>query len=193
MNKHIEKAIAILDQGGIIIFPTDTAFGIGCRIDRPEAIEKLYSIRKRPPTQPMSLLCNSAEMAVKYVTKIPEKVRSELMTEYWPGALTIVLPAQLEKVPGLVRGGGATVGLRVPDHEVPMTLITASGVPILGPSANFHGEPTPYQFSDVNPQLMYLADYIVPGVCTVSMESTVIDCSEDEWKIVRQGAVKIES
>ena len=192
MIEHIKKAVAILDRGGIVIFPTDTAFGIGCRIDRQAAIDKLYSIRRRPPTQAMSLLCNSIDMAEKYVISIPQKVRKDLMAEFWPGALTIVLSANMGKVPDLVRGGGLSAGVRIPDHDVPIKMITASGVPILGPSANFHGEPTPYKFSDINPGLISLADYVVPGVCTIRRESTVIDCTENKWRVLRKGAVTIE-
>lgn len=192
MDEHIKKATEVIRSGGIVIFPTDTAFGIGCRIDRKETIEKLFSIRKRPATQPMPVLCNSLEMVSKYVLSIPEDAKEKLMEEYWPGGLTIILPANVEEVPAIVRGGAMTVGVRVPNHTVPLSIITSIGVPILGPSANFHGEKTPYQLSDINPELIYLTDYIVPGGCTVCRESTVIDCTESPWKILRQGAVKLE-
>lgn len=192
MDEHIKKATEVIRQGGIVIFPTDTAFGIGCRIDKEASIEKLFSIRKRPATQPMPVLCNSLEMVGKYVLSIPEDAKEELMEEFWPGGLTVILPANEETVPPLVRGGAMTVGVRVPNHVVPLSIITAIGVPILGPSANFHGEPTPYQLSDINPELIYLSDYIVPGGCTICRESTVIDCTESPWKILRQGAVSLK-
>lgn len=192
MQDHIKNAIEVLKNGGIVIYPTDTAFGIGCRIDDRKAIQKLFSIRKRPSTQAMPVLCNSVKMIEEYVTEIPEQVNEKLMAEYWPGAVTIVLPANTEKVPELVRGGSLTVGVRIPNHIVPLSLIAGVGVPILGSSANFHGQPTPYQFADVDPQLMYLADYIVPGVCDVARESTVVDTTVTPWKILRQGAISID-
>lgn len=191
MNIHFNKAKEIIKNGGIVIFPTDTAFGIGCRIDNNDAIQKLFSIRRRPATQAMPVLCASKEMVKQYVTHIPENVEKKIMDKYWPGAVTIILPANLQNVPSLVRGGGISVGVRVPNHEIPRALSTFIGVPILGSSANFHGDPTPYTFADINPQLISLADYSIPGTCSVKKESTVIDCSDEHWNIVRQGAIHL--
>jgi len=191
MDNKIQEAIKVLKQGGIVIFPTDTAFGIGCRMDDVQAVEKLFSIRKRSPQQAVPVLFNSVEMVEKYTLGIPQKVRSELMEKYWPGALTIILPANLTKVPKLIRGGGVSIGTRIPAHEVPLSLITGLGVPLIGTSANFHGEPTPYKLADIDPKLHHLVDYLVPGTTTLQKESTVIDCTKEPWEIRRQGAVKL--
>lgn len=191
MNKYREEAITILKQGGIVIFPTDTAFGIGCRMDNEQAVEKLFSIRKRPSKQAVPVLFNSIELVEQYVLDIPEKVRSELMDKYWPGALTIILPADMKKVPKLVRGGGMSIGTRIPAHEVPLSLISAIGVPLIGTSANFHGEPTPYRLADIDPKLYRLVNYVVPGTTSIKKESTVIDCTIEPWQIRRQGAIAI--
>ena len=192
MNDYITKAIEIVKDGGIIIFPTDTAFGMGCRIDNKEAVEKLFSVRKRPPTQATPVLCSSLQMVKEYVADIDQKVEEELMLPYWPGALTIVLPAQVKRVPELVRGGGISIGVRIPNHEIPLAIIGALGVPIIGTSANFHGEPTPYHTAEIDPKLIYLTDYLVPGVTTLKKESTVIDCSDGDWDILRQGAIILQ-
>jgi L-threonylcarbamoyladenylate synthase len=189
-EEHIKKAVQILKEGGVVIFPTDTAFGIGCRVDDEEAVKKVFSIRKRPTTQAVPVLCSSVEMVKEYVTDFPEKVRS-LIDRYWPGALTVILPAQLEKTPSLVRGGGITIGTRIPNHASTLEMIRGLNVPIIGPSANFHGDPTPYEMADIDPRLYNLVDYIVPGVCSVKKESTVIDCSEEKFKIIRKGALDI--
>ena len=188
---HIDEAVTVFKQGGIVIFPTDTAFGIGCRVDNPEAIEKLYSIRKRPLTQAAPVLVAGKKMAEEYVLSIPPDVDEKLLREYWPGALTVILPCRVDKVDTLARGGGLTVGLRMPNHPTTLQIIENLGVPILGPSANFHGDPTPYDLASVDPNLYHLVDYIVPGVCSVKRESTVIDCSVQPWQIVRQGAVRL--
>lgn len=184
------QAVRIIEKGGIIIYPTDTAFGIGCRIDDTEAIKKLFSIRERPLDKAVPVLFNSVEMVEKYVVSIPESVNS-LLSKYWPGALTVVLPANLQKVSSLVRGGGLGVGCRVPGHNAPLEIISGVGVPIVGTSANFSGEPTPYKMSDINPKLISLADGIVSGEVIVKKESTVIDCTQDKWEILRQGAIRI--
>lgn len=192
MQADIDKAVKILKGGGVVIFPTDTAFGIGCRIDDEKAVERLFMIRKRPETQPASVLASSTEMAQGYLETIPLDVWEKLMKRYWPGGLTIILSCKTEKVPSLVRGAGSKLGVRMPNHETALELIEGVGVPILGPSANFHGEKTPYAFSDLNPELIKFVDFVLPGeTSSVRQPSTVIDCSQKPWKILRQGAVKV--
>ncbi|MEK7533945.1 MAG: L-threonylcarbamoyladenylate synthase [Patescibacteria group bacterium] len=190
--EEIREGIKVLKEGGIVIFPTDTAFGIGCRIDDEKAIERLFEIRKRPKTQATPVLLNSVEMARKYLEKIPKDAEEKLMKKYWPGALTIILRCNIVKVPSLVRGGEATLGVRIPNHPITLGLIRGVGVPLVGPSANFHGERTPYEAGDLNKKLIKLADYVVWGDCTLKQHSTVIDCSEKPWKIIRQGAIKLK-
>ena len=92
--EEIEKAVEVLNSGGIIIFPTDTAFGIGCRIDKKESIEKLFTIRRRPVDKATPVLVSSIEMVKDYVHQIPDEVKSSLIDKYWPGALTIILEAK---------------------------------------------------------------------------------------------------
>lgn len=192
MDKNIQKAIAVLNSGGVVVFPTDTAFGIGCRIDNEVAIKRLFEIRKRPLKQAAPVLIDSIEMAKDYLKPIQKEVKEKLMEKYWPGALTIILSCIQEKVPSLVRGGGSTLGVRIPRHEVPIALIKGTGVPILGPSANFHGLPTPFAFEDLDPELIKLVDYCVFGKTSLGKASTVIDCSVNPWKVQREGGIKID-
>lgn len=192
MQADINKAVKILKDGGIVIFPTDTAFGIGCRIDNEAAIKCLFEIRKKPEKQAVAVLIDSLEMVQEYLLPISEEIKEKLIKKYWPGALTIVLSCKTEKVPKLVRGEGETLGVRIPNNPVILEIIREVGVPILGPSANFHGEKTPYAFSDLNLELIKLVDFVVPGeTSSVRQPSTVIDCSQKPWKILRQGAAKI--
>lgn len=185
-----QKAIRIVKSGGIIIFPTDTAFGIGCRIDDLAGVDRLFSLRRRPATQAMPVLVSSVEMANLYYDS-PSNIVRRLMKTYWPGALTIVARCHKDLIYSPIRGGGDTVGLRMPNHEVALKIIKAVGVPILGPSANFHGDPTPYRIEDVDPELVKLVDFVVPGICTVKQASTVVDCTDQPYAILRQGAVTL--
>lgn len=189
---EIDIAVKILKSGGIIIFPTDTAFGIGCRADDKMAIERLFKLRRRPHEKATPVLVSSVEMAKEYVLDIPVDVEEKLIEKYWPGALTIVLEANEEKVPALVRGGGSTVGIRMPNNEIILSIIEKLGVPILGPSANFHGEKTAYDFQDLDTELINLVDLVVEGSTTEKKASTVIDCTRYPWKILREGAVDIK-
>lgn len=192
MQDNIKKAIQILKDGGIVIFPTDTAFGIGCKIDDGKAIERLFKIRKRPVTQATPVLVDSVKMAQEYLLPIPKDVADKLIKPYWPGALTIILPCKIDRVPELVRGGEDTLGVRIPNHNVIRAIIRGVGAPVLGPSANFHGERTPYRFEDLDKELVKLVDYVVPGECTLAQQSTVINCSKKPWKIIRAGEVQIK-
>jgi L-threonylcarbamoyladenylate synthase len=189
--KDITQAITILNQGGIIIFPTDTAFGIGCRMDDADAIRRLFTLRKRPEVQATPVLVSSIAMAQEYVLPISQEVEKKLMKQYWPGALTIILPCHISKVPGLVRGGGETLGVRMPNHPITLKIIQSVGVPILAPSANFHGKKTPFVFEDLDQDLIQNVDFVVNGDCHGKQVSTVIDCSTKPWKILRQGAVQM--
>ncbi len=192
MYRQIDQAVKVLNQGGIVVFPTDTAFGIGCRVDNEKAVQRLFKIRNRPASQATPILVNGLEMARKYATEIPEEVIQNLVNPFWPGALTIVLKANKHKVPLLVRGGGETVGVRMPNHPTLLEIIKTVGVPVLGPSANFHGENTPYEFKDLDPKLISLVDYVVEGECLVKQASTVVDCTKTPWEILRQGSVTIK-
>ena len=192
MHKQVDEAVQVLNRGGIIIFPTDTAFGIGCRMDNQEAVEKLFKIRNRPATQPTPVLVSDLEMAQAYVKEIPEDVIRNLIKPFWPGVLTIILKANLDRVPLLVRGGTETVGVRMPNNPIIGELIDKVGVPVLGPSANFHGTNTPYELKDLDPKLIALVDYVLEGQCSVKQVSTVIDCTQTPWKVLRQGAVSVK-
>lgn len=189
---QIQTAINVLKKGGIVIFPTDTAFAIGCRIDDGKAVDRLFTIRKRPKTQAVPVLIDTVKMAQEYLEQIPKDVIDKLIEPYWPGALTIVLPCKGDKVPELVRGGGTTLGVRIPNHPVARAIIREAGVPILGPSANLHGQKTPFSVEDLDKELVKQVGYVVEGECTVKQQSTVIDCSIHPWQIIRQGAIRLE-
>ncbi len=192
MNKvNLVEAVQILKKGGIVIFPTDTAWGIGCCIDNVEAVEKLFRLRKRPFNKAVPVLVASLSQAQDYLLPLSDIVRL-LMKTYWPGPLTIVYPCQLTKVPSLVRGGGLNLGVRMPNHQLILSLIKKVGKPILGPSANFSQKPTPYSLADLDPALVKLVDGVLVGACYYKKVSTVIDCSQKPFKIVRQGAQKID-
>lgn len=191
MKSDLEKAINILNQGGILIYPTDTAFGIGCRIDNHQAVDHLFNLRKRPRSMAMPVLVSSVTMALNYLSA-PSSIVRHLMERYWPGALTIVAPARQELIYGLIRGGRETIGLRMPNHLDILAVIEAIGVPILGPSANFHGEPTPYRLQDLNQDLFRIVDFVLPGECSLKQTSTVIDTTTSPPTIIRRGALQVD-
>ena len=188
IDADIGKAIDILNDGGIVIFPTDTAFGIGCRVDVPSSVDRLFTLRKRPRSQATPVLVDSPDMALSYFVH-PAPIVHHLMEKYWPGALTIISRCNPESVYSPVRGGTDTIGLRMPDHPTVNSILSGVGVAVLGPSANFHGEPTPFRMEDLDPELVRKVDFVVPGICRTGNVSTVVDTTGSRVAIVRQGAV----
>ena len=181
VRKDLEEAARILKKGGVVIFPTDTVYGIGCRFDDSKAIDRIYKIKKTPRDQLFPVLVSSIDQVKKLaqVTKVAEK----LITEYWPGALTIILPGlHMEKI-----------GIRMPDSILVLDLIGQVGVPIIGTSANFHGRVAPKSFNQLDPKFIKLADFVIKGKCKEGIGSTVIDATVNPPKILRKGAVKLMS
>lgn len=192
MQETLRKAIEIVRSGGIIIYPTDTAWGIGCRIDSKESVDRLFKIRHRPLSQATPLLVSSITMALAYYSR-PSTIVRRLMERYWPGGLTIVAPCKTHIIYSPIRGAGKTIGLRMPDHRIPLAVIRGVGVPIIGCSANFSGQRTAHNLEDLDSGLVALVDMVVPGKCRGKIASTVVDCSIEPYTILRRGAVKLRS
>lgn len=190
MNENIEKAVEVLKSGGIALLPTDTVFGICCRIDNEQSLERLFKIKKRDEHQAVPVLVSSTDMAKEYLLPFSERVE-KLMEDYWPGGLTIVLPCKEEKVLPLVRGSSSTLGVRMPDFLPLFQIIEKVGVPIVGTSANFHGLPSVSKWKDLDPDLVGLSDYVLKEDSLGSKSSTVVDCSKEPWTILRPGAVEL--
>ncbi|MBP6882342.1 MAG: threonylcarbamoyl-AMP synthase [Candidatus Levybacteria bacterium] len=186
---HIQKAVQILKDGGIVIFPTDTAFGIGCLAGNYKSMVRLFELRQRPLTQPTPVLVSSLEMAKRY-GDFSGKVISQFVEPFWPGALTLIVPAKSGE--NLLAQNLEHVGLRFPNHKTTQAIIEGCGAAIFGPSANFHGFPTPFAFDDLDPKLMELVDYVVPGQTNgIFKSSTIIDTTVEPMQIVRSGGVEV--
>lgn len=192
MKDQMQEVIEKFKKGKVGIFPTDTAYGIGCRMDNEDAVKRIYDIRHRPAEKSLLVLVSSVEMANKYVY-IEKEVEKELINKFWPGGLTIIFKCKKGKVLPIVNAGKDTLAVRLPNHPVLKKIINEVGAPIVAPSANFSGEDTPIAFSDVDPHLMQKVDFVINGVCTIKGISTIIDVTTQPWKVVRKGVVEIHS
>lgn len=184
-----QEIIEILKKGGVGIFATDTAYGLGCVMDNKEAIERVFRLKKRPETKPLLVLASSIEMAEKYV-EMGIDVK-KLTKKYWPGGLTIILKCKRNKVLKLVTANSNTLAVRLPDNEILRSIIEKVGVPIVAPSANIAGEKTPYTLEEVDSDLIKKVDFVLPSECTMGEVSTILDAIVVPWKVVRQGVVKL--
>ncbi len=188
----LDKAVKVIKEGGIVVYPTDTAFGIGCRMDNEKSVRRLFELRKRPFGMATPVLFDSIDRVKEYVIPFNKEVK-DLMVKYWPGALTIILLCSESKIPALVRGDGKTLGVRIPDNEIALSLIKGAKIPILGSSANFHGEETPYSIEALDKRLIKLVDFVLEGKTKgKSLPSTVVDCTQTPFKIIRQGVVVLD-
>jgi L-threonylcarbamoyladenylate synthase len=138
----------------------------------------------------MPVLVSGKAMAEKYYSRITPEM-NRLIRSYWPGSLTIIADFRRDRIYAPIRGGGSTVGLRMPDNAELLNMILHTRVPVLGPSANFHGLPTPFSEKDLDPQLVKLADWVIPGICRLRQVSTVVRISGGKTSLIRDGAVKI--
>lgn len=188
---NIDEAIHKFKNGKIGIFPTDTAFGIGCRMDDKDAVKKVFEIRNRPSEKAVLVLVSSIKMAEEYVEEIPYDVREKLLSKYWPGGLTVILKCRKDKVMPIVRSNGETLAIRLPDSRKLLEIIEKVGVPIIAPSANISGGKTPLTLDEVSKELQSRVDFVLSGSCTIKGVSTIVDCSKKPWEIVREGVVEL--
>ena len=145
--KDIEIPSSIIKNGGIVVFPTETVYGIGTNGLDKEAVERLYKIKERPLNKPISLLVSDFEMIEKVAKNISE-IEYKIMKKFFPGPLTIILNKK-DIVPDIVTSGGNTVGIRIPKEEITRKLIEYAGVPIAAPSANISGKPSGIDLQEI--------------------------------------------
>ncbi len=190
----IETAAKILQAGEVLIFPTETVYGLGGIYDKEDAFQKMVAIKKRPPNKPFALMCTSVDQALQYCDVSNRSKR--IMERFLPGELTVLVHAK-KNLPQWVTLGTDVIGIRVPDDDYIRSLFAAVGKPCLVTSANRSGEPTSRFYEDVLPIFDGECAGIVKGNCVSLTPSTIINLTnEDSISLVREGPIpfaKIES
>jgi L-threonylcarbamoyladenylate synthase len=187
----LDEAAEIIRKGGTVAFPTETVYGLGADGLNPDAVLKIFEAKERPPGNPLSLLIYSREDLGKITKNIPEKA-FRLMDAFWPGPLTIVLEKN-DTVPEITSGNLPSIGLRMPDHRIPLELVKRAGIPLAAPSANLSGKPSPSLAIHVLADLAGRIDAVIDGGGTaIGLESTVIDMTVEPPVVLRLGAVGID-
>jgi L-threonylcarbamoyladenylate synthase len=191
VQRQIDAAVAVLLDGGIVAYPTDTVYGLGASMSIPAAVERVFAAKRRTHDMALPLLvADSAQMA-GLASRFPPVARL-LVERFLPGALTLVLPAS-DAVPGIVTAGGKTVAVRIPDHPVPLELIRGIGAPLVGTSANVSGKPSPLTAAETRAQLGEAVDMVVDdGRRCPGTESTIVDVSSETPVVLREGAIPKE-
>ncbi len=186
MNE-IQKAASVLNQEGILIYPTETTYAIGAKLDSKSAIAKVYLIKNRPVDQPTSVIFSDLDQAKKYCYFTKEELK--IARDFWPGPLTICLKPKVI-VPSSILGGKETVGVRVPSLPWVRNLIKAVNTPLICPSANFKGKLAPVKRAEIDKKLIDLVDYVVDIEPEGRKPSTIIQLTGKTVKIIRDGEIK---
>lgn len=184
MQPDIDQAVRTLRSGGLILYPTDTVWGIGCDATNAEAVARIYALKRSENKKSMLVLCGSADMVVRYVNRAPS-IAFEVM-ELADKPLTLILPGAAGVAPNLIPDEG-TLGVRVPDHEFCRRMLQAFGRPVVSTSANLSGEPAAVSLADTAREIVDGVDYVVDPRCegkATHKPSSIISFTED-------GAVRI--
>ncbi|MGH9658590.1 MAG: L-threonylcarbamoyladenylate synthase [Bryobacteraceae bacterium] len=184
----IQRAAAIIREGGLVAFPTETVYGLGANALDPRAVDRIYRAKGRPAASPLIVHAASVEMAHDLASRWPEAA-DRLATAFWPGPLTLVVP-KAAHVPGIVTAGLPTVALRVPNHPTALALLAAAGVPIAAPSANRFSQLSPTTAEHVVASLGPALDLILDdGPSPGGIESTVVSVAGPRPVLLRPGIV----
>ena len=183
-----QAAATIIKNGGLVAIPTETVYGLGANGLDEQAVAKIFEAKGRPQDNPLILHISGPEQIELFCHHIPQKAY-DLAEAFWPGPLTIVLPAK-ECVPKRTTGGLSTVAVRCPDHAAAREIIRLAGVPIAAPSANISGKPSTTTAAHVLHDHDGKIDMIVDGgACRVGVESTIVDLTEERPRLLRPGGI----
>ena len=190
IQQQVERGVAILKEGGVIAFPTDTVYGLGASACIDNAVERVFQTKRRPPSKALLLLLADVSQ-INDIARDVSQTAWSLAKAFSPGALTLVL-RRSGAVSDVITAGGDTVAVRVPCHPVPIALIEGIGAPLVGTSANRSGMPSALNADEVRTQFGDEIDMVVdsdtlPG----GTESTIVDMTGETPALLRQGAISI--
>lgn len=186
----IQRAAALLQQGGVVAFPTETVYGLGAIAFDPQAVARIFEIKKRPFFDPLIVHVLDRAM-LDSVAEVPSDVERSLMDRFWPGPLTLVLRRR-PAVPSIVTSDLETVAVRMPAHPAARALLAATKAPLAAPSANTFGRLSPTSAAHVERMLGNAVDLIIDGgAATLGLESTIVRC-DGAVTLLRPGAIPIE-
>lgn len=185
------EAAEFIKRGGIVAFPTETVYGLGANIFDEKAIKRIFAAKLRPADNPLIAHIGEKARIESIASAIPPAARV-FIDSCFPGPLTVVLPKS-EQVPSIATAGLDTIGVRMPGHPAAKEFLTVCGVPVVAPSANLSGRPSPTTWEAVYEDLKGRIDCILQGEATeIGLESTVVDCTENPPEILRTGAISLE-
>lgn len=188
MRVSLEQAIVELKKGEVVAIPTETVYGLAADATNDAALKKIFTIKQRPADHPLIVHISDISQVSDWAAAFPDAA-VKLAKAFWPGALTLVLPAKAH-VSRVVRGGEPTIALRVPNHPVALALLKQSGLSVAAPSANLFTQLSPTTASHVEAGLGGAIPVLDGGACAVGIESTIISVAADgQWQLLRPGMI----
>lgn len=191
-EEELKRVVNILDNDGVIIFPTDTVYGIGCNCFSTKAIKKIFIYKNRPNNKPINVLTDNYEKILSVVKEIKPK-ENELINKYMPGALTIILKKN-EAISPLLTANLDTIGVRIPANSIALKILESVNYPLATTSANISGEESGIKLADFEVDFADKVDAIIDGgESKLKVASTIVQVDDkDNIKILRQGTLKIK-
>jgi L-threonylcarbamoyladenylate synthase len=187
-NAVIKRAASIIQDGGVVLFPTMGLYGLGTNAFNAGSVQQIFAIKKRPPEKPVLILIDHADALEQLVQEIPESA-VRIMDAYWPGNVTLVFRAS-PALPEILTAGTGKIGIRLPRHPVARALVKQSGIPITGTSANLSGQPGCAEIKDIDPAVTQGANLVIDaGTLKGGIGSTVVDVTTVPPSILREGTV----
>ncbi|MGL5123019.1 MAG: L-threonylcarbamoyladenylate synthase [Fusobacteriaceae bacterium] len=186
-----KKLAGLLENDSLIIYPTDTVYGIAGRITSKYALEKIYVAKSRAFSSPLIALISDSDLIEKIaVVDLNKKnILEKLIKTFWPGGLTIILRKK-DFIPGIMVSNGNTVGIRMPNHTLALKIIESIGGILPTTSANISGEKTPKTYDEISEKIKNKVDLVIDGgECPIGIESSILDLSGKEIKLLREGAI----
>jgi L-threonylcarbamoyladenylate synthase len=185
---EIEEAVEALRAGELVVFPTETVYGLGANAANPAAVRKIFEVKDRPADHPVIVHLDDPRYLHRWVSSLPP-VAEQLAAKFWPGPLTLILP-KAENVNDIVTGGQDSIGIRVPSHPMAQQLLKAFGGGIAAPSANRYGRLSPTKPEHVRDELGDAIKVILDGGDSpIGLESTIVSCVDNKARLLRPGFI----
>jgi L-threonylcarbamoyladenylate synthase len=185
---EIEKAVETLRAGDLVVFPTETVYGLGANASNPAAVRKIFEVKGRPADHPVIVHLDNPRYLHRWVSDVP-RVAEQLAALFWPGPLTLILP-KAENVNDIVTGGQDSIGIRIPSHPMAQQLLNAFGGGIAAPSANRYGRLSPTKPEHVRDELGEAVHVLLDGGDSpIGLESTIVSCLNNEVRLLRPGFI----
>lgn len=190
-KEELADCVQTLRKGGVIIFPTETVYGIGTNAYCEESVKKIYEVKQRPGEKPLSIMVGNEEEISKYAV-ISNEIEEKIIKNFMPGPLTIIL----KKKTGIfdyISSGKDTIGIRIPDNKMIMSILKESKLPVVAPSANISGKPSGIILEEILKDFDGKVDICINGgKAKLSEPSTIVQVIDNKPVILRQGKIKLE-